>query len=354
MIYFNRTAVQRLQTNIDQLSVNFQANSFQAISVTLFGFVLLIIYVDNYFSSGASTAVLNSSRFEITKTVETGRIWLIQYGMSAYFIWLVCYFSFANQKTQNLYFIILSLNLFISIFYLYFYFQLGNRREVIAPVLFFIIIRYIKNNKFDLFPVLSALAALVWLGITRVSALQSSSIFLDDALFAGLGEFLLISFPLNLYIESGTYDFRFGGTVFQSIAAGTPLISDAIKPMSLANEFVEIFSRSGIGYGFSPMAESYLNFGLVGAVIGPLALITTIWSVSKLSFPYRGFAMLVLASLSFDIFRGESGSLFWQFIVIFGLLAIFSFDWRIGSRAPIKHFVNGPRSTEIPIVVQAK
>jgi hypothetical protein len=102
------------------------------------------------------------------------------------------------------------------------------------------------------------------------------------------------------------------------------------------------------------MAESYLNFGLVGAVIGPLALITTIWSVSKLSFPYRGFAMLVLASLSFDIFRGESGSLFWQFIVIFGLLAIFSFDWRIGSRAPIKHFVNGPRSTEIPIVVQAK
>lgn len=339
LVIFSDAVTIKLDRQCRALFQSFDVSAPRALLVTFAAVIMTSVYVDNYFASGASEAVLNSSRFEVTKAVETGRIWLIQYAMSAYFIWLICFCSFSVSNRPNIFAPILYINAFISLGYLYFYLQLGNRREIIVPILFFFFIRYLKNNKIDKLFLVGAVIALTWIGVSRVTSVSTGSVFGEDLLFAGLGEFVLTGFPLNFYIENGYNELQLGQTILQSVAAGTPLIEAGSKPVSLAQEFVNLYSYSGIGYGFSPMAESFLNFGFLGSILGPLLVMSTIRIISKYPLPHSGLALLVVASFAFDIFRGESGALFWQFVIIYGLLSAFCFKWR-----PQSDFKHSPTS----------
>lgn len=285
----------------------------------VFAAAITYYYINNFYQSGISDSVASASRFEITQKVETGRIWLLQYAMSAYMMWFIIYFYKTKNISNPIYYIIILANLITLSVYFYYYIQLGNRREITSVAIFFFIISYIIKSKIPYSLFLLVPAGLIYVGISRVVVDGGATLSIDDAVFAALGEFVLTSFPLNIYIEMGMKDFEYGATVLKSIMAGTPLIDINSKPLSLANEFVQFFSFNGIGYGFSPMAEGFLNFGFSGAIFGSAMLVATIGAIARIRIPFRSFGLILTASLALDIFRGESGSIFWQLLVMYSV-----------------------------------
>jgi hypothetical protein len=297
----------------------------------VFAAAIVYYYINNFYDSGISDSIASSSRFEITKKIETGRIWLIQYAMSAYIMWFTLYFYKIRYLKDPIYLIIILFNIALITVYIYFYLQLGNRREIASAAIFFLTFYFLINNKVSYSFILLIPAALIYIGVSRVVVDGGTTLSFDDAMFAALGEFVLTSFPLNIYIEMGMEDFEFGATIIQSIWAGAPLIDINTKPLSLANEFVQFFSFNGIGYGFSPMAEGFLNFGFSGSVLGSIMLVATIGLISRVQIPFRAFCLVLMASLALDIFRGESGAIFWQMLVMYSVFCALTVAIRMPS-----------------------
>ncbi|MBA4050072.1 MAG: hypothetical protein C0464_03615 [Cyanobacteria bacterium DS2.008] len=294
----------------------FNLGTFHFIFITGFGFVITTLFVSNYYSSGVGALSEGASRLDVTKAVETGRVWLLQYLMGSYFIALSLIWINRAGIPRFMSLPLFLINFIISSIYAFYYISLGNRREVVGPIIFILIIRYMYRGKIDYWVPLLGAIFFGWLGVSRTVLRPNLGLAVDEVLFSAFGEFLLASFSLNFYIEAGFQDYRFGDTIVQSFLAATPLISGDLKPLSLANEFVEILFRGGIGYGFSPMAESYLNFGLFGIIVGPLMIMVPIKILAALRSKISAIILLITASLGMDIFRGESGGIAWQIAII--------------------------------------
>lgn len=129
-------------------------------------------------------------------------------------------------------------------------------------------------------------------------------------------------------IEKNDIDYRLGSSYLDYIARTPPAFLYPDRPVSLAWVSAELYGGSGAGGGFNEMAESYINFGVLGSLIIP-GVISFILSYSLRQFminQYNIMRSLVFFSMLAVFFRGllyESFTFYKVFVtavIIYGVV----------------------------------
>ncbi|TDE04553.1 oligosaccharide repeat unit polymerase [Flavobacterium hiemivividum] len=198
--------------------------------------------------------------------------------------------------------------------------SVGNRRDFVPMLIgvFWVFINF-KKIKFTLGWFLLMLVSIflfLFLGSLRAEAGSDEGFnYLQVAIDTlSNNEFVYPFYTLKLAVYNylnGTIDFFYGKTIFiDSFLNFIPRSIYTSKPNSLAVQFVMDNFGGGMGYAYSPVAESFVNFGL----FGPSVVFFLLGSlISKLQeFRDQRFIFVFFTMIP-DFCRGEFSSFFYQF-----------------------------------------
>jgi hypothetical protein len=265
----------------------------------------------------------SADRLTVTRVLETGKIWLVQYTITALSIAVAFIVLSANKpkifKRGRLFvFLIVA----ILCVYWWFYIKVGSRRELMIFLLALSVLVFARFNiklKSLLLVMLPLSVLVLALGAFRQDV-SDSQMPIQEFLINVFGEFVFPQFSLFYFIEeSSDKGLLYGGSYLMS-----PLypFGSLTGYTGLAKEFAIEYSNSGMGYGFTPAAEGFLNFHYTYIIFVPI-----IFSfILSLSFRIKGLSFwvpIVLLSFSLDFNRGEFASLFFQLLIFTLLISVF-------------------------------
>jgi|GEM_PF-5507514 len=192
----------------------------------------------------------------------------------------------------------------------------GNRRELSYYIIAIFVYTIYKNrgkiNRKIVVIGVSVFVALIALSFLRTYT-STDEVSRDMRVYTLLGEFVNPMYTLRYYMSKPT-NLRFGLTYLGFIPMLIPKILWANKPISLASEYVKT-TNAGIGYGFMPETEAFINFGFWGCIIGAVLHFVVCRYVCKN--PKRHpYLFVALYCELLNMFRGEFSSTFTEMIII--------------------------------------
>lgn len=166
-----------------------------------------------------------------------------------------------------------------------------------------------------------------------------------DAFLASFDELNAVHTALSETIRSVSsgHPYRYGETYLEGFEILIPEILYPNRPLSPGSEMAwdidPKVAKAGGGFGFSPFAEGYLNFGFLGVFLtgyleGFAASAVIKYRVSNPGSKGRLLLYGVALTTLFLLFRGDFASLLKGDIVIAGVPALAVAAW-LGRRAPI-------------------
>lgn len=267
--------------------------------------------------------VLNSSRLELVNKIDDSG-WYLKYFMIAY-TWyisaLLIYFYKSNQKIKKT-----TLILFLPVL-IYFYSLLvvGSRREIVfclifVVLFFFLLNRGVFSHRVKLFSLIGAIAVFLFGTLRHTEDSSQVTLLLNT-----FGEFV---FPINtlLYHYSLDYDFyEYGVTYFNFITNFIPKFIYPEKPLPLAVDFATMLATPGqdfvMGYAFTPISESFVNFGILSILLFPLILWFMVFICEVLVIKYPLFLVILLTQVV-NFQRSDVASLIFE-LSLLGICFIF-------------------------------
>jgi oligosaccharide repeat unit polymerase len=277
---------------------------------------LLILYKSFYFYKLG--LLLNPSVLKTTSRLELfddfGQFQIVSsFLISSIFLYFIYNYSLIPKLFKNLILLLL-------LYYIAIQLSVGNRKEFVSIILgFFWLIVEKRKYKFSILKFILILVLIflfLVLGSVRANlSLNSNSTDLSSILISTLtsNEFVYPFETLKISVQnyfSGTLEFIYGLSVFlYPVLIFIPRIIFPFKFESLAVTFVQTNFGGGMGYAYSPVTESFINFGLFGPaiiffIIGYLVTNIFVHKNAKYSF--------LLFTLIPDFCRGEFSTFFYQ------------------------------------------
>jgi hypothetical protein len=327
--------VSRVDNAIDRLLNQKRPKLSGEIVASLVGLVIALIYYQNFHSSGVADMVGSASRVVISKAVETGKTWLLQY---VFFAWLmavaaVSLFRVENRPTPWL---ARSIQIVAVMLFMHAYIAIGNRRELAILLIFLIVLSIFRKKKL-LFAVASvSFPVLLTLGLFR--ALEGSAfgeLDITTNMLNLFGEFIFPHYPLLYYSEQAGLEQQLGGSYLNLPLYILPSFELWEKAQSLALQFSLEYSNGDMGYALTPLAEGFVNFGWLSVVLVPLLLTLTFRLFFHLAHLIP-FGIMTLMSFPLDISRSEFTSMALQWI-------IFTFTLTLVAKIYTTHIFRGLR-----------
>lgn len=255
------------------------------------------------------------SRLELTEGIDQLSI-VIGLMITSVFLYFTFYYKILPARIKFIVFGCL-------LYYIGLQLSVGNRRDFVPMIIgiFWVFIN-LKKIKFTLGWFLLMLVSIflfLFLGSLRAEAGSSGDFNYLQLAIDTLSNnefvypFYTLSFAVDSYLK-GTLDFLYGKTIFiDSFLNFIPRSIYTSKPNSLAVQFVMDNFGGGMGYAYSPVAESFVNFGL----FGPSVVFFLLGSlISKLQeFGDQRFIFVFFTMIP-DFCRGEFSSFFYQFLFV--------------------------------------
>ena len=283
------------------------------------GVVIAVLYLRNFYSSGAYKllALASRDRGEILDVAGAGRTWIL---VTAFTVWLMVnvliWLSKDARRAMGPARIFLEV-VAISIF-CFGYLRLGNRREMTHVLMLWAILLCMKGRT-RLVAIVFACAVLLglYVGISRSYAYGSSDPQLKteiatdptDFYLSLFSEAIFPNYPLMDHIEK-RHSLSWGFTYLRLPGYISPTFGLWKKPLSLGDQFSHNFANGAMGFAYTPLGEGYDNFGIAAALITPFMLIVGEWFLIRVAFvnPRSSIALvpaLIFLSFPMDIVRGE-------------------------------------------------
>ena len=312
--------VQSTQYNITYIKTiqNKKYNRFY-IYFLLLTLVSLLIYKSYYFYKQGllfNPSLLKTvSRLELFE--EISQLWVVTglmvTSISLYFIY---YYKTLPFKIRLIF-------IGCLLYYIALQLSVGNRRDFIPMIIgAFWIFSNFKKIKFTFTWFLLMLIGIflfLFLGSLRGGMNLTENLNYSQLMLETLSnnEFVYPFFTLSFAVESylkGTLDFFYGKTIFlYPFLIFIPRVMFDGKPNSLATQFVIDNFGGGMGYAYSPVAESFVNFGVLGPSIVFFLLGLLISGLQE--FRDQRFIFIFFTMIP-DFCRGEFSTFFYQFFFV--------------------------------------
>ncbi|WP_438495332.1 O-antigen polymerase [Paenibacillus sp. IHBB 3054] len=303
--------------NIKNYLINFELTHFILI-FDLFALILCVNYIRNVWSGGLINIIMSGvSRVEANEMVESQPYWVFMYFIVAYscaiYTTIFNKIRFNNIKSKGM---IVRVSV-LSLFWI-FDILLGNRRLVsyiLLYLIFYIIVT--KKKKISFYKVMLFVAfsfVFVLVGYLRTVGFSLENANIENVINDSFGEFFIPINTFYYYLEN-QIDMLYGASYFSALLFMFPRALWPAKPDSLAVTFANIFG-GGMGYGFNPIAEAYINFGILFVVLLPILLVllfSGIEALSKKSLPIYFFVFI--QTMNFN--RGEFASTLIEFTIMY-------------------------------------
>lgn len=290
----------------------------------LFVLFLLALFCSVFFLSQVSgisiSSFLSYSRLELINQVSQDG-WYLKYFVIAYswFVFSSLFNKDAIPVNRFLYLIIPVVLYFISLI------SVGSRREIVFVLSYFFIFYLLYVDGAIGFRVklivISIVFALVFFGALRYGDEQD----INELLLNAFGEFI---FPINTFIyyfNKGASIYEYGLTYLNVVYNFIPKVLYPDKPVSLAIQFANLVALPGqefiMGYAYTPITESFVNFGFFCIFIFPLLLSFLSYFIEFISVKYP-FLAVVFLSQALNFQRSEVTSLLFE---MFFLILCFYF-----------------------------
>jgi oligosaccharide repeat unit polymerase len=305
----------------------------------VFGCVLAGIYVYNFYASGAADMLntLSGDRAAILDTLETGKSWLIT---AAFLVWLMVSAVLVLSRSARTAIRPVHVCSWLGAVAGFFsaYGRLGNRREAATALMFICALLLFKGRTRILAGLLIvALVLGTYIGIARSINPNREISVADASLYLTMfSEAVFPAYPLLDRINSRA-DLSWGASYMRLPGMVMPTFGLWEKPVSLSQKFANDYANGKMGYAYTPTAEGYANFGILGVVLAPL-----LWVFCESMLIRRAAASatrlgscipaLIFLSLAFDINRGEFASFAIELIMYSLLFWFYLYLCGVGSR----------------------
>lgn len=281
---------------------------------TVIGIALALMYLYIFYSSGVVALIGNESRVNITKAVETGKTWLIQYLLTSW-VMALCTVTLFREEKLGIPKLQIALQIAVVGVFMYIYISLGNRRELAILMIFLLLVSILRQRRLFQYIILSMFPVLLSLGMLR--ALMGELGATPDVqtnILNFFGEFIFPHYPLIYYAGLSNFEFQYGRSFLMLPLYIIPGFDVWDKPISLGLNFSAEYAASQMGYAITPFAEGYINFGWAAVLIVPFFLATTIFLIIRLARKVPA-GLIILLSFPLDISRGEFASIGFQWLI---------------------------------------
>lgn len=284
--------------------------------------LLLAFYLYNFLATDTIYLILEGNRFATTKNFETGKMWFIQYlmtGVTIAFIYQYC----KRPISRNFDFYLGSIS--IGMFWMI-YLMLGNRRGIITIALAYLACLVARTEQFRK-AINIVVIVFIFSGLIGVFRLDTSEVASENTILLTvanfIGEFIYPSYTLvetlGMHNEP-TLSFTWltmGIDYFLSLFSGEQFY---FLGQRFANSISSPNSEAVMGFAYLPITESYLNFGIFGAILSGPMMLGSIFGLAWI-FRKKPIVYLLLFALALDINRSEFTAMFMQLIIIaFGII----------------------------------
>lgn len=310
-IFISASLINKTTVNVVKYYAGAKHNSLGKYIFAFIGLLLLAVYISIFIYSGVANLIGVKSRAEIVGAFEVGKVWIIQYIFACWVMVLLSqYASHTGFFGKSKWFSIFCIGIIIG--FIYFYIQIGNRRELVIIAIFSLAIFSIFHKQKYIFKIFYVLfPGLIYYGLSRsgeADAIVDRSEI--DILLNLIGEFVYPNFPLINSIESHSSKL-FGASYLATPFTFIPSFDLWDRPKSLALDFAASYAQGVMGFAYTPMGEAYINFGYFGVVIYPILLVMTIKLILIYSNKFPVFVLIPFA-FAMDVARGEFSSIFVQ------------------------------------------
>lgn len=207
-------------------------------------------------------------------------------------------------------------------FYVAYQVSLGNRREYMSIILFFVCyylcIRKIPlNSKMLFFLVVGFIGSFLLPMIRDANTRDLQSKDLIQA--AVLSNEFIYPQQTSYYTMLASPDLKFGYTyTILPIQVAIPRAIYPNKPPTLGTEFITKIINTTQGYAYTPVTEAYINFGYIGPfIVFYLLALFLNYLVRKTRTKGVSFVYMIIFASSFDFCRSEFSSVAYSFFFIF-------------------------------------
>lgn len=276
--------------------------------------VIVGAYVVNLLSSGVLAMIGKESRLTLANATETGKVWLLYYILTG--ATLYCLYAAAVSglhKIANRWKLVSLLVFFWSC-----YLITGNRRGLITVLLASAIV-FVWNRRLE-FKHFATGASVVFalLGFGALRQLSGSAFSNLDAVFLlinSVGEFYFPHITL-LHSISNLQHLQLGSSMVSWFPDFIAAVINSDNYLFLAQKFAlevaPVGAESYMGYAYMPLTEAYINFGIAGAIIAPILLVSFLRTLEEV-FGRKSFPVLVISAMAIDINRGDFGAIIMQY-----------------------------------------
>lgn len=284
----------------------------------IFVLCLLLLFVSfDFYSQGIlfkPSVALKTSRLELFTEISQFKI-VVGLLISSVFLYFIYYFSSLSIRLKGIIIFLLSYFVLMEL-------SVGNRRDFVPMIvgLFWIFVNK-KMISFTfsrfIFMLFGLFVFLFFGSIRSISSTEEIFNFSNLAILTlSSNEFVFPFYTLNYSVAmllNGSISFLFGLSIFvYPILYFIPRFIFPYKPSSLAVQFVKEID-STMGYAYSPVTEFFVNFGIIGPLVGFLLIgfiISKIQSFKDQRFNFIFFTMIP------DFCRGEIGTFLYQFFFV--------------------------------------
>jgi hypothetical protein len=298
---------------------------------TVVGLALALTYLYIFYSSGVVALIGNESRVNITKAVETGKTWLIQYLLTSW-VMALCTVTLFREEKLDISKLQIALQISVAGVFMFIYISLGNRRELAILMIFLLLLSILRRRHHFQYIVMAMFPVLLSLGMLRALVGElDAAIDVQTNILNFFGEFIFPHYPLIYYSGLPSFEFQYGRSFLVLPLYMIPGFDLWDKPISLGLNFSAEYAASQMGYAITPFAEGYINFGWVAVLIVPLFLAATIFLFVRLARKAPA-GLIILLSFPLDISRGEFASIGFQWLIFTITLTMLVRIYRYPSR----------------------
>ncbi len=290
----------------------------------LSGLVISLLFLAQFYISGAASLLGKSSRMELNNAFDNGKTWFMNLCFAG---WLISCAALCNsirvRKTIKCRHIVVTA--IAVIMFMYVYIALGDRREIAFVVMFVGLLSCLRGKIWQIL-IISPLfiSSMIYFSLVRSGDSQSIAYMNQAEYYMNLyGEFIFPHYALIHHI-SLLQNYWFGSSYVTWITEYVPTFGLWNKPLSIGVQFAKELG-GGIGYAYTPLGEGYANFGTASVLIVPLYLSVymRVLALGRFATP---LPYLLFASISTDINRGTFGAITGQLImlivIVYGFIAI--------------------------------
>jgi oligosaccharide repeat unit polymerase len=312
---FSSSGYDVLYNNL-KVNTNFKNNNYQLFLLLILFLFLLYISID-FYSQGIlfnPSYALKTSRLELFTEISQLKI-VIGLLTTSIFLYFIYYFKFLS-------FTIKLILIFLLIYYVLLELSVGNRRDFVPMIIaFFWVLVNLKSIKFT-----SSRFIFMILGIFLFLLLGSLRAFSSNGSDFNFTNLTLVTLSSNEFVypfytlihsiakyQMGTLDFIYGLSIFiYPILYFIPRFLFPDKPISLAIQYVTEID-STMGYAYSPVTDFFINFGVLGPLIG-FFFIGII--IAKMQYMKDQRMIFIFFTMIPDFCRSEIGTFFYQFCFV--------------------------------------